>query len=1027
MNRSPKTFAVAALVLLTGCRGDSPAERMRAIAPRAGRTIEARLTGFGWSAMRVQRSSRAAAPLEPARLELAGAAGAVIEKTPGSHDAGVGFLVIDRDADAVEALQEAAQKSPNDAKIWSDLAAAHYTLAVRGDQAYELPRALAAADHALRIDPNLPDALFNRALIIERLGISEAARRAWHRSLQSDSTSRWADEALQHLGRLTVVTSDAQFRRELERATAALHAGDAAPMGALARTRPQEARKWGEGPLLAEWADAIRAHDSARAKNALDVVRAIGRALAESNQERLLADAVAAIDDAASDPRRLRTIADAQASYRDGRILYSKRRIAESQQLLQRTAELFKAGSSPMAYSARYYLANTLYDDNRADEAATMLRQLLEEIDRTRYRGLEAHISWELALCQMAVGAWESAIHTVDAASRTFGTLGETLNRANTDLLLASALDHAAQPRAAWSVRVRAFADLSRGDAGRIAAALPDAIRAEAQQGHYDSAVALSNLSISELRPEREASVAMAHVSRSRLFVDAGDPAAAHEAIREARQTTARIADDALRTRVSVYLEIAEAAAFGAADPSAALASLDSTLQFFAARKERAPLPDVYLQRGRVHLRARNDQAALADFEAGIRELDALRAAFDQSQLRSEFYDTASDLFVETISLLLRRNEIERAFAVADSGRARTLNEQLGGAESAGTTSMAAVRASLGPKSAVIEYAMLHDSLAIFYISPAGSGAEIVTTDTGALRRAIEHASDLLRRRGDAAAVRHELAALDRILIAPVLPRLRGVQRLTIVPDRQLSAFPFGALYDSVAQRHRVEDFVIGIAPSARFLLRAPGPQTLTPALVVGDPAGEAGPMLPEAAQEAEIIASFYPSATLLVGGLATRARFIESAASSGMIHYAGHAQSNAATSYGALRLAADDARSTGELDAGDIAQLRLRRAPLVVLAACGTIRGDANHVEGMPSVARAFLAAGARGVIGTLWEVDDDVAAHIFRRLHQELRAGNTPADALRDAQLALLRSADARLQHPASWAPVEILGHFN
>src|SRR5213075_819270 len=152
-------------VLVAGCREDSPAAKMRAIAPRGGRTIEARLTGFAWSPIRVQRGTPA---LDPARLELAGAAGAVIEKAPNTRDAGVGYLIIDRDADAVEALQEAAQQSPNDAKVWSDLSAARYTLAARGEKPYELPRALAAADHALRIDANLPDALFNRALIIER-------------------------------------------------------------------------------------------------------------------------------------------------------------------------------------------------------------------------------------------------------------------------------------------------------------------------------------------------------------------------------------------------------------------------------------------------------------------------------------------------------------------------------------------------------------------------------------------------------------------------------------------------------------------------------------------------------------------------------------------------------------------------------------------------------------------------------------------------------------------------------------------
>src|SRR5438876_3135085 len=113
----------AALVLLAvtaGCREDSPAARMRSIAARGGRTVEARLTGFAWSPIRVQRG---APPLDPARLELAGAAGAVIEKAPNTRDAGLGYLIIDRDGDAVEALQQAAQQSPNDPKIWSDLAA----------------------------------------------------------------------------------------------------------------------------------------------------------------------------------------------------------------------------------------------------------------------------------------------------------------------------------------------------------------------------------------------------------------------------------------------------------------------------------------------------------------------------------------------------------------------------------------------------------------------------------------------------------------------------------------------------------------------------------------------------------------------------------------------------------------------------------------------------------------------------------------------------------------------------------------
>jgi CHAT domain-containing protein len=1013
-------------VLTAGCREDAPAVKMRAIAPRGGRTIEARLTGFAWSPMRVQRAGRGAAPLDPAQLELAGAAGAVIEKAPNTRDAGVGYLIIDRDADAVEALQEAARQSPNDAKVWSDLAAARYTLAARGDKAYELPRALAAADHALRVEPTLPDALFNRALIIERLGITESARGAWQRYLQLDATSKWAGEAQQHVGRLPVTNTNAEFGRELGRASAAMAHGDAAPLAALSRTYPQEARRWSEGPLLGDWADAVRAGDTAKAKAVLDVVRAMGNALAETNSEHLLADAVAVIDRAAGEPQRIRTLADAQAAYRDGRVMYAKRRIAESQQLLRRAAELFKSGGSPMAFVARYYAANTLYDDNRPAESAAALHQLLGEIDVNRYRALQAHIDWELSLCYSAAGAWESALHTADAASRLFGTLGETLNRANTDLLLASALDHTAQQRAAWSVRVRSFADLSRGEAGRIAAALPEAIRSETAQGDYETAIALSNLSLPQYDADRETSALfMAHVNRARLFVDAGDLAAARVAVRDARTAMTNFRDASFRTRAGVYLAIADATAERSADPTSATASLGEALQFLQARNERAALPDVYLQRGRAYLQARDDNRALADFEAGIREVDALRGSFGQSQLRSDFYDTASDLFDETVALLLRRKETERAFAVAEGARARTLSEQLGTLADPAATSMRVVGEAAGSDGALLEYALLRDSVAIFYATPAETGAAVVPIETGVLRRTIEHADDLLQRRGDIAAAHRDLEALDRLLMAPVLPHLRGVKRLIIVPDRQLSAVPFNALRDAVTQRYRIEDFTITITPSARFILRPVAPRSLTPALVVGDPTGDGGPALPEAAHEAEVIASQYPSATLLVGDVATRGRFLTSAAGSGLIHYAGHAQSNAATSYGALRLTADDARSTGELDTADIARLRLKRAPLVILAACGTIRGDANHVEGMPSVARAFIAAGARGVIGTLWEIDDDIASRVFRDLHQRLRAGSAPASALRDAQLALLRSNDSRLQHPGSWAPIEILGH--
>jgi len=83
-------------------------------------------------------------------------------------------------------------------------------------------------------------------------------------------------------------------------------------------------------------------------------------------------------------------------------------------------------------------------------------------------------------------------------------------------------------------------------------------------------------------------------------------------------------------------------------------------------------------------------------------------------------------------------------------------------------------------------------------------------------------------------------------------------------------------------------------------------------------------------------------------------------------------------------------------------------------------------HAAGMSSISRAFLDAGARGVIGTLWEIDDDVAAVLFRRIHERMRSGASAARALRDAQIDMLKSSDERLRQPATWSAVELLGHI-
>jgi tetratricopeptide (TPR) repeat protein len=198
---TPLWAAAAAVVFaLTGTlllRRTAPVAQLIAAAPREHRLVDGRLAGFPWA--RLQAPSRGQTLEDPADLKLTGAAGRVLEKSLRRSDpvalraTGVAYLLIGRQHESVAALERAAAAS-NDATACNDLAAARLALA-------QLPQALADTDRALRIDPDFPEALFNRALILERLGRREEARAAWQRYLTVEPAGGWSQEARTHLRR----------------------------------------------------------------------------------------------------------------------------------------------------------------------------------------------------------------------------------------------------------------------------------------------------------------------------------------------------------------------------------------------------------------------------------------------------------------------------------------------------------------------------------------------------------------------------------------------------------------------------------------------------------------------------------------------------------------------------------------------------------------------------------------------------------------------------------------------------------
>ncbi len=174
------------------------------------------------------------------------------------------------------------------------------------------------------------------------------------------------------------------------------------------------------------------------------------------------------------------------------------------------------------------------------------------------------------------------------------------------------------------------------------------------------------------------------------------------------------------------------------------------------------------------------------------------------------------------------------------------------------------------------------------------------------------------------------------------------------------------------------------------------------PILVVGSPAYDALPALPDSRREAIAVAGKYRNPTLLLGEQATAANMIRYVPQATVLHFGGHAVVNPlAPRFSSLALASVDGHDTRVY----LHELLERRQPLklVVLAACSTAQRSTGGARGTLTIARAFLDGGARSVVGTLWPVSDAAAARFSASFHESLLHGQDIAAAARSAQLEL------------------------
>jgi CHAT domain-containing protein/tetratricopeptide (TPR) repeat protein len=345
------------------------------------------------------------------------------------------------------------------------------------------------------------------------------------------------------------------------------------------------------------------------------------------------------------------------------------------------------------------------------------------------------------------------------------------------------------------------------------------------------------------------------------------------------------------------------------------------------------------------------------------------------------------------------------------------------------------VQRALLPGEALLEYFVVPERVILFVVTLEDVRSVATAIPLEDLARRVRLARDLLA----APASRSEgvgdvLSALHALLVAPAeqAEALRGVRRLVIVPHSVLAYLPFAALQREGTGRYLMEDYSLLQLPSAAAfaVLRSEVSREVEGSRPVGQAAAFAPfpGALPGSAREARVFRRAVSGAVTHEGASATEARLRDALASGGLVHVATHGVMNVRNPmFSRIELARSSGRSEddGRLEVHELLELRIN-APLVFLSGCETGVGAAWSTqfargEDYATLAQAFLYAGARSVMATLWRIGDEGAAAFAERFYARLPAEG-PAEALAAAQRELLN--DPRYAAPYYWAAYQVSG---
>ena len=633
----------------------------------------------------------------------------------------------------------------------------------------------------------------------------------------------------------------------------------------------------------------------------------------------------------------------------------------------------------------------------KLDEANSLAADALRMHRTAKARTEEVRDLLFLAELSQAANHPQSVADNLDAAGRLIEQLGWRRARVELALTRARIADRAHQPRAAIRALRSTDKDLLTSGLGLEWEAYALRARAHARLGALDSAIITGRLAVDAVERVRSTigsgMLRSSYLSdRESAYLDLVDVLLRSSRIEEALEVSDKMRGRALREH---------------------LAALESD----TAETAHSPLQ------------------ALAERETILRRIDALVRRLDELDAASAAdRDSMPAITAKGVSgkLTEAREQYETLVIRAEQLEDGSLS-LLGGTN----VVIAEVRDALRPDEVLLEYLVTPSRLIVFVVTP--SGVRVVTTAVGEedLATRVRVALGLLATpSASVSATGGVMRELNGALFSPeirsALPA--GTRRLILVPHSILSYLPFAALRDPATGRYLVEDFDVLRLPSASALptLRKrkgeagmPGVEFRSADLLAPFPR-----QLPGTLREVRAAALSIRGSRTYVGERADETTLRGALGRDGLVHVATHGVMNARNPmFSRIELsrgaAAAGSADDGRLEVHEVLRLRVK-SPLVFLSGCETGAGIAGSThwsrgEDYATLAQAFLYAGTRDVIATLWQIQDEGAANFAGRFYGHLRTSSSAA-ALAQTQRDMIH--DSRFSAPYYWASYVISG---